>query len=120
MKKSELFADITKLFSNEEFKNAGITDIHEYIHDDLTVEELKKYRKWYNDILKPALIEIERLRNSVPGTNKNETWKMYAVLKLNNYETNQMKLLLKNFASLVKKTKPEIKDRVISTEITDH
>lgn len=113
MKKADLIEKATKLYSNPELTEAGITDALDYIHSDLTVDEIKEYIKFITKESSFSIIlgQIEKLRSQRPPN----AWKMRA-LEPTLWEYKELDRLHKELKKEWKK-RPKIDNREVKDEV---
>lgn len=108
-RRADQLEDLRKLFSDQEFKEAGINDTLDYVHEDLTVKEIRDYIKFFNGPLMIVLSKIRKLRQEHPP----HVWKNFKAFNLSNRETRTIKTLQLELIKVWRTDRPRIEDREI-------
>jgi hypothetical protein len=107
-RKADKLAELRLLFNNPELIEAGITELADYLHDHLTVDEIKSYKTWITTgELSEVLNRISTLRRMIPAV----YWVNYKKLKYVNADTRRLAKLHAELVTVFKKTRPITEDR---------
>lgn len=110
-RKADLLVDAKHLYSDTELKHAGIEDSIEYIHEDLTVDEIKEYIHFFkHGDFANKFKEIKHLRSQRPAS----SWQLEK-LAPDLYEFVEMRRLQKELKKLWKH-KPKIENRDVESK----
>jgi hypothetical protein len=86
-KKVDQLAELRLLFNNPELIEAGITELADYLHDHLTIDEIKEYKAWITTgQLSEVLNRISTLRRMIPAI----YWVNYKKIGITNSDTRRL------------------------------
>jgi hypothetical protein len=105
--------DAKTIFSDPEIKEAGITDAIEFLHEDLTVEEIREYIRFGRAEFGSKLREIKKLRKERPE----KAWQMMkSGFGRSLPEYRMLKEMHEQLVIIWKKCRPKISNRDIETK----